>query len=205
MKEVAITIRMNDYVWEKFRSLVLIEKGEAVGNIEEKLVSAREATYRDPLHDAGETAMLNVNPVNVITRNLVELVYNSGSFDSSLGDDVWDVFRRLVIAADPDCDRDYELTPTAKPIGNDHPLLGKRMRIKTLADADQYYHRVVRVSDQTGQTLIKLGDVQSDYQSDYVYGIFVPEVLAVHPVDSGELTDEQWQRLKRLEPEDIPF
>lgn len=187
-KEVVTAISMPARVWDKFRQLVLIEKGEIVAEIESELVRA---------HDAGDSAGINQNPLNAITRSLVHLVHESDSLSAGVGDDIWDVLVRLVTAADPDCDRNYELTPTAKP--NDHAaLLGKRMRVKTLADDDQFYHRVIGVSDRTGQTLMKLGED---------YGTFVPEVLAVHPVDNGELTPEQW-RLKhevREASEDIPF
>jgi hypothetical protein len=166
--ECEVTIRMDARVWQKFCELVLIEKGEALANIEQELVRA---------HDARDAAGINDNPLNSVTRSLVHLVHGTDSLQSGAGDGVWDVLVRLVAAADPACDRRYSLAAAAKPSG--HEWLGKRARVRSLPDHEEFYHLVVGVSNRLGQTLVTLADD---------YGTFVPEVLAV---DKGlRLVDE---------------
>lgn len=179
--ECEVTVRMDARIWQKFCELVLVEKGEALAAIEQDLVRA---------HDA-RAAWINDNPLNSVTRSLVHLVHETDSLQSGAGDDVWDVLVRLVAAADPACDRRYSLAAAAKTDG--HEWLGKRARIRSLSDLDDYYHLVVGVSNRLGQTLVTLAD----------YGTFVPEVLAVHPVDSGELSQTEWLLRKEQEDERV--
>lgn len=184
LEQVAITIRMSARAWENFRQLVLIEKGEALGHIEHEFARARAA---------GDDASINDNPLNAVTRSLVHGVYESDSQRSSWGDDVWDVLTCLVATADPECNKRYARR-RRNPTNEQARLIGKRVRIKSLPDRDDYYHRVVGVSDCGGQPLVIVGDD---------YGTFVPEVLAVHPVDSGEMSAEEWLRRKEQEEADM--
>ncbi len=180
--ECEVTVRMDVRVWQKFCELVLVEKGEALAAIEQDLVRA---------HDARDAAGINDNPLNSVTRGLLHLVHETDSLQSSVGDDVWDVLVRLVAAADPACDRRYSLATIANVDVDD--WLGKRARIRSLPDRDEYYHLVVGVSNRLGQTLVTLAD----------YGTFVPEVLAAHPVDSGELSQTEWLLRKEQEDERV--